>query len=136
MGILFLAASWDKILDPKGFAVIIQNYKILPAVLVQPFALFLPWIEAICGILLVSGKLTKGAALIVAMLMMIFIIALTLNLYRGLDISCGCFSLSTESKKSAYLYLIRDFGILCTGLWVLFFKIQSDKILSLYTTSR
>ena len=52
----------------------------------------------------------------------------------AVDIGCGCFSLSTEARNSTYLYVIRDIGIFALGLWVLFFKIQSDRRLPLYSS--
>ena len=133
LGIVFLAASWNKIIDPRGFAVVIGNYQILPDAFINPFALLLPWVEAFCGCLLISGYLVKGATLIVNVLMAVFITALLISLYRGVDISCGCFSNSTEVKSAIYPYLLRDLAILLAGSWVLFFKMHMDKLSSIYS---
>ncbi len=120
LGIVFIWASWNKILNPEGFARIIQNYSILPPVLIIPAALILPWIEAVCGLFLITGYLIKGSALIVDLLMIIFIFAFIINLYREIDITCGCFSLSLQATQRTYFYILRDLLILCTGLWILF----------------
>lgn len=129
LGIIFIAASWDKIKDPKAFADVVENYQILPAVLVNPVAIVLPWVEAVCGVLLISGRLTKGSVLITDILMVIFISAFIFNIYRGLDISCGCFSLSLQAKKGSYiLYIIRDLFILAAGLWVLYHTVKKDRL--------
>ena len=129
LGIVFVWASWNKILDPEGFARIIQNYRILPPVLVNPIALMLPWIEAVCGLLLITGYLVKGSALIVDILLIIFMLAFIINLYRGVDIGCGCFTLSLQATKGSYLYLIRDLLILCTGLWIFYYRMKTDSFI-------
>ena len=55
IGVIFVWASWDKMLNPDGFARIIENYQILPDSFIAPTALLLPWVEALCGVLLISG---------------------------------------------------------------------------------
>lgn len=121
-GIVFVWASWNKILDPEGFVRIVQNYRILPLVLVKPVALILPWIEAVGGIFLITGYLIKGSAFIFDMLLIIFIAAFIVNLFRGIDVSCGCFSLTLKETKGLYRYLIRDLMLLGVGLWVFFYR--------------
>ena len=126
LGIVFVWASWNKILDPEGFARIVQNYRILPPVLVNPVALTLPWIEAACGIFLITGYLIKGSAFIVDILLIIFILAFIINLFRGIDVSCGCFSLTLKESKGLYRYLIRDLLLLGEGLWIFFYRTITD----------
>jgi hypothetical protein len=57
-------ASYDKILHPLAFAEIVYNYQILPDVLVNLVALFLPWIELLVGLSLIVGMWLPGALLI------------------------------------------------------------------------
>jgi hypothetical protein len=52
------------------------------------------------------------------MMMVVFIGIGFFNIYRGLDIACGCFSLSAKEPSSIVLNTVRDVAIL-TGLWVL-----------------
>lgn len=126
LGIVFVWASWNKILDPEGFARIIQNYRILPSVLVNPVALILPWIEAACGIFLIIGYFIKGSAFIINILLTIFILAFIINLFRGIDVNCGCFSSTLKESKGLYRYLIRDFLLLLIGLWIFLYRIRMD----------
>lgn len=136
LGIVFLYASYEKILSPSAFAQAVDNYALLPPALIHPVALFLPWIEAVCGVLLIIGRLTFGATLIVDILMVIFILAFTINWIRGVDVSCGCFSLETEGQtgENAF-YILRDLVILGVGLYVLYIRvehhqrIQDDKLI-------
>jgi uncharacterized membrane protein YphA (DoxX/SURF4 family) len=108
LGGLFMYASFDKIAHPEAFADIIDNYHILPIQLVNPLAIFLPWLEFITGLLLVIGKWVKGSLLIYSTLLVIFIIALSQALIRGLDISCGCFSVQSSSTSDIWVRIILD----------------------------
>jgi uncharacterized membrane protein YphA (DoxX/SURF4 family) len=122
LGLVFLYAAVGKIIDPQGFARIIGNYQILPAALIHPAAIVLPWIEVACGLLLLTGVYVQAGALIVNALMVVFIAAFTFNLYRGIDISCGCFTTAVKPVRGdQLLYILRDVTILAVGLWVMVF---------------
>ena len=118
LGLVFVWAASSKILDPNGFAAIIKNYMILPDYLINTVAVVLPWLEALCGILLITGYLVHGSAFIVNILLIVFIFALSLNIFRGVDINCGCFSLGTNSHTDMYSSLLRDLPLLALGIWV------------------
>ena len=121
IGIIFICASWDKMLNPKDFAEIIQNYRILPAALTNPAAVILPCTEAVCGILLITNIYTRGSALIIDIMIIVFIFLFIFNSYRGLDISCGCFTTSANIKKgSQIMHIARDLLILVPGIIILF----------------
>ena len=119
LGAVFIYASGYKILDPAAFARAISNYHLLPPLLINPAALILPWLELVCGICLLCGRLARGSALIVAILLSIFIGALTQGIYRGLDIHCGCFSLNAQSAASSYRDIMRDVVLLAMAGLVL-----------------
>ena len=123
IGIIFIWASWDKILNPKDFADIIHNYRILPASLINPAAILLPCTEALCGILLITDIYSKGSALIIDIMMIMFIFLFIFNIYRGLDISCGCFTTSSHIKKgSQIMHIARDMLILIPSIMILFYS--------------
>ena len=126
IGTVFIWASYGKILDPSGFAAIIQNYKILPIWLINPIAIILPWIEILCGLFLVTGFLVKGSILIINLLLLIFAAAIIINIYRGIDINCGCFTLTPVVAKDMYYYLLRDLCLLCAGVGIFVFKIKGS----------
>ena len=57
------------------------------------FAVILPWIEAIVGVLLLAGAWTREAGLMVAGLLLSFNLAAVSVLARGIDVeNCGCTS--------------------------------------------
>lgn len=112
LGAVFMYASFDKMANPSLFADIIDNYHVLPYQLVNAMAIFLPWLEFITGLFLITGKWVKGSLLIYTTLLVIFIIALGQALLRGLDISCGCFSVRPSSTSDVWLRIIEDMLLL------------------------
>jgi uncharacterized membrane protein YphA (DoxX/SURF4 family) len=64
LGLVFVYASFDKILRPAAFAEIIYNYQILPEALINFTSIFLPWLELHLGLLLILGFWLPGAVLI------------------------------------------------------------------------
>ncbi len=120
LGGIFIYASFHKIANPAEFAEIINNYKLFPEFSINFFAIILPWIELIAGIFLVSGKYKKGSTIILSTLLVIFIIAISINIIRGLDFDCGCFASSGKGSNPLYL-LIRDILILIPGIIIFFF---------------
>jgi uncharacterized membrane protein YphA (DoxX/SURF4 family) len=92
LALVFLSASFYKIADPGAFARAVANYRLLPGDLVNFFAATLPWVEAVCGILLLSGQWVRTASLLLTGLLLVFVVAVGISLGRGLDIGCGCFS--------------------------------------------
>jgi uncharacterized membrane protein YphA (DoxX/SURF4 family) len=118
LGVVFIYAAADKILRPAEFARAVANYQILPSILINPAALLLPWVEAVCGLALLSGRLIRGSAAIISTMLIIFIAALAAALWRGLDISCGCFSLKPEQASDLYMAIARDLLLLAMALWL------------------
>ncbi len=118
LGAVFLYAAYDKILHPEAFSLIVQKYRILPPQFANLIAIFLPWLEAVCGLALVTGIKSRGAAFLVTLLMVVFIAALGFNFLRGLDVQCGCFG-TDPAKGDARMDLIRDAAILLLAVIVL-----------------
>ena len=115
LGCVFLYAGIIKIADPLAVAGSVAAYRILPYFGNYLAASVIPWLEAICGILLIVGWRTRAAAAIVLMLNLIFMTALASTLARGLNIDCGCFR-QGGAKTSAWIALFRDCFFLA-GAW-------------------
>jgi len=97
-GGVFVYASVDKILHPDQFAIAVDNYRLLPQILVNGFAVVLPWVEFVAGTLLVLGQWQRSSSFILMSLAIVFMIAVGFSLLRGLDISCGCFGTASGRK--------------------------------------
>ncbi|WP_337866170.1 MauE/DoxX family redox-associated membrane protein [Ignavibacterium sp.] len=95
IAIVFIYAGAEKISDPNSFSQSIYNYRILPAELINIFAIILPWIELIAGILLLFGISVRENSALIGSLLLIFIILIGISMIRGLDINCGCFGKGT-----------------------------------------
>jgi uncharacterized membrane protein YphA (DoxX/SURF4 family) len=119
LAIIFFYAGIEKIADPGEFAVAIYNYQLLPDIAVNALAVILPWLEIIIATCLVTGFYVRGAALISSALFLTFATALTINLLRGLDISCGCFGASSGNIN--WFYLGRDLSLLFISIFVMIY---------------
>ncbi len=122
LGGVFVFAAWDKILHPDQFAQIVLNYKLMPDMTINLMAIFLPWLELIAGVLLILGIFVKETAGILAALLVVFIVAIGINLARGLDFDCGCFTTSADQKSASYLLIIRDIALLIPAAHVMLFS--------------
>ena len=119
LALIFFYAAWEKIIFPREFAKAVYFYQLLPDFAVNLTAVVLPVLEFLLGACLLAGLCVRGASLISALLFLIFATALSINLARGLDISCGCFG--SSSGNINWLYLVRDVALLGISLWVLLF---------------
>ena len=90
IGGILIYSSVNKIVDPGGFARAIDNYHLIPFGLENSMAIVLPWLELIIGICLIFGLFIDGAAFLVIVIMVIFIVAITYAILSGYNIECGC----------------------------------------------
>ncbi|MBN1611934.1 MAG: DoxX family membrane protein [Polyangiaceae bacterium] len=122
LGWLFAEASLHKIAKPASFALDVATYQLLPLYSVNAFAIVVPWVELVAGILLVAGLRVRAAALLVVGMMVSFMVALGWALHLGLDMTCGCFASQGavgEDPISGWT-MLRDGTWLAMGLYVLF----------------
>ncbi|MDP9253638.1 MAG: hypothetical protein M3O66_01660, partial [Verrucomicrobiota bacterium] len=84
---------------------------LLPWAVSVRLAFYLPWLEIICGIGLISRRLYPAALVITFVLMLAFIGASVAARARGIDISCGCFG-TISSKLTFPWHLALDVTVL------------------------
>ena len=122
LGAVFIYASIEKILNPAAFAKAVYNYQILPEGLINLTAIVLPCLELILGIFLIIGLFREGSLGLVTFLLLVFFGSMVFNLARGLDIHCGCFSMSTDGTNNTpmVLYVFRDGLFLLPALFLLY----------------
>ena len=120
LSFIFIYAGIEKISNPGDFAQAIANYKMLPVSFVNIIALTLPWIEFISGILLLFGVSVKENSFIVTVLLGIFILAIAISLFRGLDISCGCFGTKLGTKVGI-TKVLENVGLFFFGIILVIF---------------
>lgn len=112
LGLLFIYASFDKILNPGAFAKSIANYQILPFFLLHLTAIFLPWLELVCGVALIANRFPRGANMLIGLMTVIFTTAILSAMARGLDINCGCFSVINDESNMNATKIIQNLGII------------------------
>lgn len=125
LGAIFVFAAWPKLVDPPSFAHMIYNYRILPAGLINFSALVMPWVEIVAGLCLIVGVWTRPARWIITLMLVVFMIAISINLVRGNAIDCGCFNTAAanltyeERIRDMWMVIVRDTGMLlmCAQLW-------------------
>lgn len=124
LGLVFLAAALPKLADPPGFAKAIWAYDLFAPWSLNPLALVLPWLELLCGLALCLGLWVRAAATWVAVLLLSFSLALSINLARHHSVDCGCFGSTGHTSEAEQLAdmrwsLLRDAGLLLLALQVL-----------------
>lgn len=148
LGLVFVYASHDKIwkrtlpatptlevgaqtgpqeTGPAAFARIVYRYQVvgpsaqLPPMLANLVAVMLPWVELLAGLLLLTGIWRREAALVVALLLLVFVLAVGSTLVRGIDVqNCGCFSLGAGGRQAGVLLVVGDLGLLAVAAWLAF----------------
>jgi len=120
VGGVFFASGLLKVGDPLAFAQDIKNFRIVSHEVSFITALILPWIEILCGALLITGILRRPSALLASGLLIGFIILVGVTMARGIDTDCGCFG--SLSHKADWWLLLQDGVLLLMSLSVLFAK--------------
>ncbi len=118
LGVIFIVAAVPKIVDPPSFAHMIYNYRLVPAQLINILALAMPWVELLAGLALILGVWRRAALLLIGAMLVVFIVAVGINLARGNAIDCGCFNVADAGKsREERIYdmkvlIWRDLGML------------------------
>lgn len=95
-GAFFLLSGVLKLKDPILFAEAVRNYKLIGDPFAPAMALFVPWVEVIAGIGVMTDRFARGASLLLLGAMLVFTGAIGISWIRGLDITCGCFGGNEE----------------------------------------
>ncbi|HTP12538.1 MAG TPA: MauE/DoxX family redox-associated membrane protein [Bacteroidota bacterium] len=129
LGLTFIVASIDKIAEPTLFAKAIANYKLISGWPILVAATVLPWVELLCGLSVLSGFYLRGSSLLLFTLLTAFTAAVITGLVRGLDISCGCFTLDPEVNKIGWQKILENIGLIVTST-ILFYSRTRDFVLN------
>jgi uncharacterized membrane protein YphA (DoxX/SURF4 family) len=103
LGGMFIYMGFAKAFDPVDFLKLIRQYHMVPEsayLFLNLIAVALPWVEILCGLLLVLGIAVRGAGLLLGLLLTGFTIAIflrALGIYHAQGIpfcaikfDCGC----------------------------------------------
>ncbi|MGY8783681.1 MAG: MauE/DoxX family redox-associated membrane protein [Fidelibacterota bacterium] len=127
LGIVFLVASYQKILDPQQFAREISNYHFIPLGLENVVAIILPWIEVFIGLGLILGIMIDGSSLISGVLLIMFNLLVIQAMIRGFNIECGCGL--KEGQMVGWQKLMENMTLLITSYIIFNQKNRSFQLL-------
>jgi putative oxidoreductase len=91
LGLTFAWAAVAKLPDLRTFAEEVANYQLLPSALVPAAAVAFVGVELACAAALLVGRWVRAASALCGAMLVLFIVALTQALVRGIDLRCGCF---------------------------------------------
>ncbi len=120
LGAIFLYAAHDKLLDPRPLVTIIWGYRLVPPQLTNLIAIYMPWMELLVGLGLLTGVGRRAAAGWATVLLVFFTTALLINAVRGINVACGCFSTSAQDVQNAWLLALRDLPMLAAAMVLTF----------------
>ena len=114
-GGVWIGAGLVKLPDPATSVQAVRAYQLLPSSVVPTVGQLLPAVEIVVGLALVAGILTRGAAVVSAVLLVAFIVGIASVWARGITIDCGCFGGGGFDPDAASRYpweIARDVGLL------------------------
>ncbi len=139
LGGVFVWAGTAKLAQIPSFVETVAAFDMLPVDWVALFALSVIWIELIAGGLLLLDIWPRSNALVVLVLLVMFSAVLGINMYRGNDVTCGCFG--GDGGSSLAWTLLRDL-LLAGGAAVLLVRkeqvgsVSSKGVVRPYPASR
>ena len=123
LGITFIYASFHKIIYPADFAKIVYGYDLFPEMFINLIAIVIPFLELVAGFALILGFYPRSAAIIINALLLAFITVLAINLIRGHEFDCGCFSAGQSGYTSSpEVTLVRDIIYFILGMQIILFE--------------
>ena len=120
LGGVFIWAGIIKITNPLGFAQDIANYQIFPQSLSFFLALFLPWIEVICGVFVITGLFLRSSSAFLSCILAGFLVLIIVTLIRGINVECGCFG--GLGRQVDYKLLLTDSALLFFSLNIFLYR--------------
>ena len=111
LGGLFLLAAAPKLADPHAFAAAVYRYQWLPDAAVNLFALGHAWLELVLAVAILFPRWRRAAAAWMILLLAAGAVAIGVNLARGLDMACGCFSLDPLAPPATWFSVVRNLAL-------------------------
>ena len=106
ISLVFLTASYGKLRHGTSFQGVVANYRLLPDVMVAPVAYLIPPAELLLSATLLLGLAFPWPELSAAGLLLLFAVAMGINLRRGRrHIDCGCFQSALKQTLSGVLVM-------------------------------
>jgi hypothetical protein len=121
LSVVLISGAWQKLWEHEEFAATLENYRLLPATLVNGMAYLLPLVEGVAGVLLLFGATRLPAALLALALLLLVTSAVAINLARGdTEIDCGCGGLAGAIGEQTISWglVVRNLVVMAAIPWI------------------
>jgi putative oxidoreductase len=112
VGGVFLYAGVHKLLAPDTFAQDIANYQAFPHWTWNLAAAIVPVTEVLGALAVLTGFKRRAGAIVLGALNVAFICLIVSVMWRGIDLSCGCFGAVAEADAVGWPMLLRDLALM------------------------
>jgi uncharacterized membrane protein YphA (DoxX/SURF4 family) len=110
VALVLLAAAIPKLLHRGEFERAVANYALVPSRLVRPIAIWLPRLELVCAFALLLGVAITQVAALAGVLLLVFALAIAINLARGRRVDCGCIG-SVAPRRIGWSLVVADVAL-------------------------
>lgn len=117
IGLLLGGAGIIKVSDPDSFLSSVRTFELFGGWLQSAVVVYVPLLEVLLGVCLISGFLRRGAVWVSGLLLIAFILLVVQARLRGLSVDCGCFGTNTLSSDYEYAWKIGENLMMLLGLW-------------------
>jgi putative oxidoreductase len=117
LGALLIWAGAAKVGHPEALASAIAGFRLLPAWLVAPAAVILPYFELLLGLYLVAGLFTRVAGWVATGQFVLYAAAIASAVLRGIPANCGCFGPS-DAAVADWPHVAFDLVLAAIALFV------------------
>ena len=128
LGAVFVYAGAGKLWDVRGFALIIEEFGLVPLWLLPYVAFGLPALEVLAGVGLIFN--VRGSLSMITAMTVAFMAVLGYAIYEGLVIAdCGCFAAGElpsgyDDGSALREAFIRDVGLLAACCFLFFSSLR------------
>jgi uncharacterized membrane protein YphA (DoxX/SURF4 family) len=120
---LWIVASLGKLKDPVKFMGGVEQYGLVPDLVVPLVGVTMPGMELLLGLCLLAAWKVRPASLLANGLMLVFIAAMGSAMARGLELDCSCFDLLHFGPSIVGWKTIgRDVLMMAPTVWLAFWE--------------
>ena len=123
---VYIFAAVPKLIDPWAFARAIHNFHILPAGAIPSLALWLPPLEALAALAVLTGILYRGGLVWLTGLSLAFAAGIVSAIARKLDIDCGCFG-SLARSSASWPHLVLNLATAAAGILLIAVRARTPR---------
>jgi uncharacterized membrane protein YphA (DoxX/SURF4 family) len=129
ISLVFFTAAYGKLRHTTPFQGVVANYRLLPDAMVAPAAHLIPPVELLLSATLLLGLAFPWPELGAAALLLLFALAMGINLRRGRrHIDCGCFQSALKQTLSWTLVMRNVVLALLMGVALLSHEVPDDPL--------